>query len=225
MARFPEEACQIDTKEGEMNTNAGRTFPPEPLTEAEAQRLVDSIKGSGPIAARNRALVAMLWRSGLRINELLSLKPADVDLDAGTVRVLRGKGGADRVGVIDWRCIGLIRHWLSVRQGLGLDGRQRLFCSVGSGETRRPGRPMHPSYARRLLPQLARRAGIAKRCNPHNLRHSFANELLDRGVPLQHISAALGHAHISTTNVYLRRMNPADTITAIREAGMTVKQP
>jgi integrase len=208
-----------------MSTNRGLTFKPEPLTEAEAQRLLDSIKGGGPIAARNRALVAMLWRSGLRISELLSLKPADVDLDAGTVRVLRGKGGGDRVSTIDWRCIPAIRHWLAVRHGLGLDGRQRLFCSIGSGEIRRPGRPMHPSYARRLLPKLALAAGIDKRCHPHGLRHTFANELLDRGVQLQHISAALGHEHISTTNVYLRRMNPADTVAAIRAAGMTVDQP
>lgn len=208
-----------------MSSNLGMTFKPEPLTEAEAQRLLDSISGDGPIAARNRALVAMLWRSGLRVSELLSLKPSDVDLSAGTVRVLNGKGGAERVSTIDWRCIGHIRYWLGVRRELGLNGRQRLFCSIGRGETRKPGRPMHPSYCRRLLPKLAVAANIDKRVHPHGLRHTFANELLDREVPLQHISAALGHAHISTTNVYLRKMNPADTVAAIRAAGMTVEQP
>jgi site-specific recombinase XerD len=223
--RFLGEASQLDREEREMSTNAGLTFAPEPLTEAEAQRLLDSIRGDGPIAARNRALVAMLWRSGLRVSELLSLKPADVDLQAGTVRVLKGKGGGDRVSTIDYRAISHVRYWLAVRHDLGLNGRQRLFCSIGSGETRRPGRPMHPSYCRRLLPKLAVSAGLSKRCHPHGLRHTFANELLDRGVPLQHISAALGHAHISTTNIYLRRMNPADTVAAIRAAGMTVHEP
>jgi integrase/recombinase XerD len=208
-----------------MSTNQGMTFKPEPLTEAEAARLVDAISGDGPIAARNRALVSMLWRSGLRITELLALKPSDVDLAAGTVRVLNGKGGEDRVSTIDWRCIGHVRYWEGVRRELGLNGRQRLFCSIGKGETRRPGRPMHPSYVRRLLPKLAARAGIEKRCHPHGMRHTFSNELLDRGVPLQHISAALGHRHISTTDLYLRRMNPAETVAAIRAAGMTIEQP
>jgi integrase/recombinase XerD len=162
--------------------------------------LLDAIGGNGPLAARNRALVSMLGRSGLRVSELLLLKPSDVDLQAGTVRVLNGKNGEGRVSTIDWRCIGHIRYWEGVRRELGLNGRQRLFCSIGKGETRKPGRPMHPSYVRRLLPKLTLAAGIDKRAHPHGLRHTFSNELLDRGVPLQHISRALGHAHISTTD-------------------------
>jgi len=205
-------------------TNIGRKFPAEPLTEAEAQRLLDAIKGDGPLAVRNRALLGTLWTSGLRISEALALKPADVDMTAGTVRVLDGKNGNYRVSVIDWRATAHLRHWLDVRASLGINGHHRLFCSVGSGETRKPGEPMHPSYARRLLPKLAQAAGIDKRCNPHSLRHSFASELMDRGVPLQHISQALGHRHISTTDIYLRKINPAETVAAIRAAGKTLEK-
>src|ERR1700682_1979718 len=203
-------------------TNLGKTFRPEPLTPSEAQRLLDAITGSGPIVTRNRALLSTLWRSGLRVSELLALKPADVDLVAGTVRVLRGKKGSYRVAVIDHRAIEHLRSWLVVRERLKVNGRHKLFCSVGSGPHRSPGRPMNPSYVRRLLPQLGAKAGIDKRVHCHGLRHSFAAELLDRNVPIQVISAALGHRSISTTDLYLKRISPQDMIAALRASGMTI---
>src|SRR6266568_216919 len=96
-------------------TNLGRRFEPEPLTEDEAQRVLDQIKGNGPLATRNRALVAMLWRSGVRVSEALSLKPSDVDFVHGTVNVRRGKGAKQRIAVIDRRAIDHLRAWLAVR--------------------------------------------------------------------------------------------------------------
>jgi site-specific recombinase XerD len=142
------------------------------------------------------------------------------------VRVLKGKGGVDRVAALDYRCIDQVRYWIAVRERLpGVNGRQRLFCSISNGTKRRPGRPMHPSYVRRLLPRLAETAVIEKRVHPHGLRHTYSNELLDRGVPLQHISQTLGHTHVSTTDTYLRKLNPTDTVAAIRAAGLTVTRP
>lgn len=199
--------------------NAGRKYPAEPLTPDEAQALVDAIPGRGPLAVRNRALVALLWRSGLRVSEALALRPADVDERAGTVRVREGKGRKDRVAVIDSRALGYLRAWTEVRKGLGLNGRQPLFCSVGSGSTRRPGEPVDPSYVRRLLPKLGERAGIEKRVHAHGLRHTMATEMVERGLPLHVIAGQLGHSSTATTDTYLAKLMPSERIAAMRAAG------
>jgi integrase/recombinase XerD len=206
--------------------NKGKKYPAEPLTEAEAQALVDAIKGTGPLAARNRALVALLWRSGLRVSEALSLKPADVDEAQGTVNVRDGKGRKARMAMIDGRALGYLRAWLEVRKALGLNGRQPLFCTVADGSKgkhkREPGGRVDPSYVRRLLPKLADAAGIDKRVHAHGLRHTHASECVDRKLPLHHIAAQLGHTSTATTDTYLRKLNPAERMDAWRASGMTL---
>jgi integrase/recombinase XerC len=196
--------------------NKGKSFPPDPLTMVEAQALVDAIHGDGVLAMRNRAMVATLWRSGIRVSECLALKPADVDLDKGSVRVLRGKGQKDRVSAIDGRATGHLRAWMAVRAGLGLNGRQPLFCTVSAGRARKVGDALHPSYLRQLLPKLAERAGIEKRCNPHNLRHTHARELIERRAALPVITAQLGHSSVTTTNTYVQKLTGDDVLVAMR---------
>src|SRR5439155_19626409 len=93
-------------------TNLGKKFEPEPLTEDEAERVLDAIKGNGPLAVRNRALVAMLWRSGVRVSEALSLKPSDIDFVHGMLNIRRGKGSKQRIAVIDRRAIDRLGTWL-----------------------------------------------------------------------------------------------------------------
>ncbi|MCW3032511.1 MAG: tyrosine recombinase XerC [Solirubrobacterales bacterium] len=205
-------------------TNKGRKFPPEPLTADEAQALIDVIKGNGPLAMRNRALLALLWRSGVRVSEALALKPADVDLDRGSVRVLNGKGRKDRVSAIDSRATGHLRAWLAVRAGLGLNGRQPLFCTVSDGPNKQVGRALNPAYLRQLLPKLAARAGIDKRVHPHGLRHTHAAELLQRGAPLGVISGQLGHTSVVTTNTYLQKVTGDDVLAGMRAAGFTLER-
>jgi integrase len=206
--------------------NKGKRYPAEPLTEDECERLIVAVKGNGALAARNRALVAVLWRSGLRITETLSLKPADVDAEQGTINVRNGKGRKARIAVIDGRALGHLRVWLEVRKGLGLNGRQPLFCSVADGSkakgTRVPGRPLDSSYVRRLLPKLADAAGIDKRVHAHGLRHTHATELVEKRVPLHHIAGQLGHASTATTDKYLAKIAPAERIKALREAGFAL---
>lgn len=200
--------------------NAGRKYPAEPLTPEEAARLLDAISGRGVLAVRNRALVALLWRSGLRISEALALRPADVDGAKGTVRVREGKGRKDRVAVIDALALGHLRAWTEVRRArLALNGRQPLFCSVASGPTRSPGDPIDPSYVRRLLPKLGERAGIDKRVHAHGLRHTMATEMVERGLPLHVIAGQLGHSSTATTDTYLAKLLPSDRIRAMRAAG------
>lgn len=200
--------------------NAGMKYPAEPLTPEEAQALVDAIGGAGPLAVRNRALVALLWRTGLRVSEALALRPADVDERAGTVRVREGKGRKDRVAVIDGRALGYLRAWIEVRRSkLGLNGRHPLFCSVASGATRTPGDRIDTSYVRRLLPKLGHRAGIDKRVHAHGLRHSMATEMVERGLPLHVIAGQLGHSSTATTDTYLAKLMPSERIKAMRAAG------
>ena len=191
-----------------MSSNKGRTFPAEPLTVEEVEQLLGTIKGQRPLAVRNRAIVALLWRSGLRISECLALRPSDVA--NGRANVRKGKGRKQRTVVYDRLAEGYLSAWLTVRDRLGATGHQPLFCSVGSGPTRSVGKPIDSSYVRRLLPKLASKAGIAKRVHAHGFRHTHASELVGERLPLGAIQAQLGHSHISTTSLYVAKLTASD---------------
>jgi site-specific recombinase XerD len=224
-SRYSPEARQLVRERARLavTRQPGKKYPAEPLTPEEAQRLLDAIRGAGPLAVRNGALVALLWRTGLRVQEALDLRPTDVDERAGTVRVREGKGRESRVAVIDGRALGYLRAWSEVRNRLGLNGRQLLFCSVADGTrgagVRAPGRPLDTSYVRRLLPKLGRAAGIEKRVHAHGLRHSMATEMVERGLPLHVIAGQLGHASTATTDTYLAKLIPSERIAAMRRVG------
>jgi len=205
----------------------GRRFPAEPLTADEVRALIAAVSGKGPLGVRNRALIALLWRSGLRITEALNLKPSDVDERGGTVRVRKGKGSKDRVAVIDSEALGYLRAWLEVRKANGINGRAPIFCSVADGSkgagVRQPGKPLHSAYVRALLPKIAERAGINKRVHAHGLRHSHATELVQAGIPLHVIAGQLGHASTATTDAYLAKLMPSERIKALRAAGWSLE--
>lgn len=207
--------------------NKGRRYPAEPLTAEEVRALIGAVPGNGPLGVRNRALIAVLWRSGLRITEALKLKPSDVDEREGTVRVRNGKGSKDRVAVIDAEALSYLRAWLEVRKANGINGRAPIFCSVADGSrgmgVREPGKPLHSAYVRALLPKLAERAGIDKRVHAHGLRHSHATELVAAGVPLHVIAGQLGHASTATTDAYLAKLMPSERIKAMRAAGWSLE--
>lgn len=199
-------------------SNKGKRYPAEPLTDEEARAIIDAIPGRGPLALRNRALLALLWRTGLRISEALALHPRDLDDALTTVHVRNGKGSRDRR--VAWAGgeaeRAHMRAWLDARKRLGLNGRQPVFCSVSRGATRRPGEPMSSAYVRRLLPRLAERAGIDKRVHAHGFRHSHATSLVSARAPLHVISGQLGHASTATTDTYLSKLDPAERVAIIR---------
>ena len=197
---------------GTTPANKGRTLPAEPLTRAEVERLLREL-GGGVCGHRNRALVGMLWRAGLRITEALSLYPKDVDGDGGTVTVLRGKGGRRRQVALDGYAVALLDPWLTARAQLGIDRRAPLFCTVTRGSS---GRSIHAEYVRHVLARAGERAGILKRVHPHGLRHSCAFDLLMEGQPLGAIKAQLGHAQLATTMRYLDHLGNREAIQAIR---------
>ena len=154
----------------------GRRFPAELLSPDEVRALLCACSSRAPTGIRNRALVAVLYRGGLRISEALALRPKDVDQGAGTVTVLHGKGDQRRTIGMDPAAFGLLERWLDKRRSLGLPARRPIFCTLR-------GEPIDSSYVRRLLPRLAARAGIEKRVHAHGLRHAHAAELAAKGLP------------------------------------------
>jgi site-specific recombinase XerD len=196
-------------------TNLGKRFPAEPLTTDEARAIFNACSKRAPTGIRNRALLVVLYRAGLRISEALALLPKDLDSDAGTLRVLRGKGKTTRLLGMDTGAWAVLQVWMERRSQLGIGARQSVFCTLA-------GEPMKTAYVRALLPRLARKGGVAKRVHAHGLRHSFAFELANERTPLHLVQAALGHASISTTNRYVSHLNPTAVVEAIRSRDWTL---
>lgn len=186
-----------------------RRFPPEVLTDDEVRALMDACGRYAPLAIRNRALIAILYRGGLRINEALALYPKDIDPVSGAVRVLHGKGDKPRTIGIDPGAILVLERWLAVRSRLGFNSCHAVFCTV-NGSTLRDG------YIRSLLPSLARIAGIQKRVHAHGLRHTHAAQLREEGVDIGIISKQLGHLSIATTARYLDHIAPFAVLQVMR---------
>lgn len=186
----------------------GKKLPPEIYTRDEVERLIRACPHTSSIGVRNRALIAVLYRAGLRISEALDLYLKDVDFEKGTIQVLHGKGDQSRTIGIDQAALSLLARWVDRRKIIGLNGRHRLFSAL-------KGQPMFADYMRALLPRLARKANILKRVHPHGFRHTFAVELLREGINLGIISQQLGHSSIATTATYLAHIWPQEVVDAV----------
>jgi integrase/recombinase XerD len=185
-------------------TTKGRTFRAEPLTEREVDQLLKGCSRRAPTGVRNRALIAVMYRGGLRISEALALKPSHIDLDQGTVRILHGKGDKYRVVGLDDGALAVVQQWMDRRRELGFRNGP-LFCTL-------KGEPVSDRYVRDMLRRLKAKAGLEKRVHPHGLRHSHAAELVSEGVPVNVIQQQLGHASLAVTDRYLRHVAPAQVI-------------
>ena len=169
---------------------------PRTLSASEAERLIEAARGGGPRALRDRALVELLYGAGLRISEALGLEKSSVDLDDRLVRVL-GKGGKERVVPVGRQAVEALRRY-QFRGRPHLDRRHRpeLFLNARGGALTRSG-------AFLILRRLAETAGHEPgRIHPHLLRHSFATHLLEGGADLRSVQEMLGHADLSTTELY-----------------------
>ena len=186
-----------------------RRFPAETLTDAEVRALLDACPSSAS-GLRNRALIAVLYRTGLRISEALDLYPKDVDRERGSIRVMHGKGDKARIVGVDRGALAILERWLDVRACCGHDGSRPIFCT-SSGERLTAG------YVRRWLPGLGRRAGIGKRVYAHGLRHTHAAQLREEGVDIGIISKQLGHSSIATTAHYLDHIAPWAVVDAVAQ--------
>ena len=189
--------------------NKGRKLPPEPLSSDEVKALIRVCSMRAATGIRNRALIVVLYRAGLRISEALSLLPKDLDPTNGAIRVLHGKGDHDRVVGLDAGAWAILQLWLDRRVASGINGRAPIFCTL-------KGKPMKSAYVRTLLPRLARKAGIDKRVHAHGLRHTHAYELAGEGTPLHVIQMQLGHASVATTDRYIRHLNPSAVVETMK---------
>ena len=175
-----------------MATN-GRKLP-KVLKADEVKALFDQINTGCPTGLRNRAMLQLMYRAGLRLSEVLHLAPGDVD--GGQVSVIDGKGGSDRVVGIDADTADLVRRWKAERPART---RTLLFTTL-------KGKPLSPRYMQQLLHRLAARAGVRdderRSVTPHVLRHTYATELLEEGYNLREVQHVLGHANVQTTQVY-----------------------
>lgn len=192
-----------------MASTQGRTFPPEPLTPDEVHALLSACSLRAPTGIRDRALLTLLYRSGLRVSEALALKPSGVDFARHRVRVLHGKGDKATVRGFHPSADATLARWLDTRKALGLaHNGTPLFCTLAGG-------PLSDRQVRDMLKRRAARAGIEKRVHPHGLRHTYADELQHQGVPVSTISKLLGHSSIAVTSRYLDHLTNDQAIDAL----------
>lgn len=189
-------------------TTKGRRFPADP---PRVEEIVAVMRGAGkrPHGLRLRALIVILWRSGLRISEALALAETDLEPTRGSLLVRRGKGGKRReVGMDDWAWDQL-RGWFEVRRSLPVGP---LLCVINAPGS---GRPWSTEAVRQSLARTALRAGVRRRFAPHQLRHAHAVEMAREGVPLNVIQRQLGHANLGVTSVYLQGIDTEEIIDTI----------
>jgi integrase/recombinase XerC len=179
---------------------------PRPLPVDDCELLTErdsTAESAGPraslVRARDRALVELLYGTGIRVGELVALDVRDVDLRRGEIRVL-GKGSKERVVPVPGLALEALEAWIGERSTPGILA-QPLFISLRSRRDRRPRR-LADRDVRRILRKRALAAGIADRVHPHRLRHSYATHLLDMGADLREIQELLGHVSLSTTQKY-----------------------
>jgi len=187
-------------REGRLERNPARALQtprqerriPEVLDEAQAASLVE-LPGTSSAAIRGRAILELLYGTGIRCAEAVALDVHELDLDARMVRVL-GKGRKERVVLFGRRAYEALSAWLVERDALRPKS-DALFLNARGG--RLSGRSVRALVARRV-----KQVALARRCSPHTLRHSFATHLLMRGADLRAIQELLGHSSLSTTQRY-----------------------
>jgi len=166
---------------------------PDALSPDQARQLVE-IEATDGLALRDRAMLELFYSSGLRLAELTGLAPEDINFADATVRVT-GKGGKTRIVPVGSHAASALQAWLAQRAAIpGVDA-QALFVN-------RTGRRLGPRAIQARVQQQGLRQGIAGRVHPHMLRHSFASHVLQSSSDLRAVQEMLGHASISTTQVY-----------------------
>jgi site-specific recombinase XerD len=192
-------------------TTTNRPF----LTRDEIRRLVAQPDLRTPTGLRNRLLLEVLWRGGLRVSEATGLKDRDVKIVEADLLALTVRGKGNKIGTVYVRSemtVDLLRRYRSIRPS----GASALFCTLSAPATRRvpeqfggvahtePGCALSTDYVRQMMRRLGKRAGIARElCHPHALRHSRAVIGLESGENIEHLRRHLRHARLSTVSIYL----------------------
>jgi integrase/recombinase XerC len=187
-------------REGRLDRNPARALLsprlekriPSPLEEAQVEALLD-VPGDDVASVRARAILELLYATGIRCAELVGLDLGEIDLEARMVRVV-GKGRKERIVLFGTRAREALRAWLPARAGLR-PRTDAVFVNLRGGR-------LSDRSVRALVRRRVGQVALTRRCSPHTLRHSFATHLLARGADLRAIQELLGHASLSTTQLY-----------------------
>jgi integrase/recombinase XerD len=194
-----EELVRVDPTENLESPKIRQSLPTY-LRVDEVERLLAAPNFNTPSGLRDRAMLELLYSTGLRVSELLNLRLSDVDVRMGCVRCI-GKGDKERLVPIGRKAIAAVEQYLAdsrsqlVRSGSPAPHNQVLFLT-------RNGRRLSRVSIWKILHDYGVKLGLRGRLSPHKLRHSFATHLLERGADLRSVQLMLGHADISTTQIY-----------------------
>lgn len=188
-------------REGAIKRNPALDIPapkaakhlPQTLDVDQMARLLD-FKPVNALETRDLALMELLYSGGLRLSELTGLRLKDLDLAAGSVRVL-GKGRKERIAPVGRKAVQALRHWLEQRASLSRPECDALFIARGGG-------PLSARAVQFRVAARARAQGLPQHVHPHLFRHSFATHLLESSRDLRGVQELLGHANITTTQIY-----------------------
>ena len=159
---------------------------PKILSRQEVEKVIESAEN-----LKHKAIISLMYSSGIRLNECVHLTIKDVDSKRMVLHIIGGKGAKDRYAVLAERTLHILRDYYRKYRPV-----QWLF------EGGKTGQPLHPRTIGNIVATTAFKAGLARNVSPHILRHSFATHLLEAGTPLQIIQRLLGHARIDTTALY-----------------------
>ena len=176
----------------DLDTPQRFAYLPQFLTEDEINQLLAAPDIATEAGVRDRALLEIMYAAGLRVSEMVSLKQADVDLQAGLV-VCHGKGSKERRVPLGKSAIHWLQQYNAISASYGKPSSPYLFVNRG--------KPLTRQFAWAMIKRYAARAGV-KDISPHTLRHSFATHLLQHGADSRSVQALLGHSDISTTQIY-----------------------
>lgn len=201
----------------EFHLNGARRKLPHSLSADDVRALLNQPNAADPLGARDQAMLELLYATGLRVSELVSLQAQQINLQ-GDYLTVKGKGSKMRVVPFgQWARQKLLSYMQEMRPRL-LKGKNTPFLFVN-----RSGRPLSRQGFWKIIRGYARAAGIEKKVSPHTLRHSFATHLLEGGADLRSVQSMLGHADISTTQIYThvdgRRLKEAHRRYHPRESG------
>ena len=169
---------------------------PGVLSQAEVERLLCQPDSSKPAGQRDRAMLEVLYATGLRVSELVGLKTSNINLEAGYVRTL-GKGSKERIVPIGEKAMEAVKEYLSGGRRKMANGTSSPYLFLNFR-----GRGLTRQGFWKIIKKHGRDALIQKKITPHSIRHSFASHLLEAGADLRSVQVMLGHADISTTQIY-----------------------
>jgi integrase/recombinase XerD len=169
---------------------------PNFLSAQKADVLIESADGAKPTGVRDRAMLDLLYATGVRVSELISLRIADYDNAAGTIRVT-GKGNKQRIVPVGRQAIASLDHYIDTERLTLLKNRLSAYLFITAR-----AKPMTRQAFWKLLKIHGKKAGIFQKLSPHVLRHTFATQLLEGGADLRSVQAMLGHSDIGTTQIY-----------------------